>query len=158
VGFQTDTVVVACIVAVVAPSILAVGNARINDKRQTKEWAREDAVEERRIAREHEREQRTETRLDDISAETRIIHALVNSELTKAYERDLSSVIASRDALEKVIELTCQLGEKPDQIDVNELEDKENRIRLLEKVILMRQQHQEILDEKVKPTHPEETP
>jgi hypothetical protein len=144
--FQVDTIIVALIAALIAPSVLAIGNARISARNQDKLWAREDELETRRIAREEERYSRMQESLSSITLEAKTIHALVNSELTKAYERDLGSVIVARDALAKVIELTKQLGEEPSEEDLKALSAKDYRINMLERIIQERKKHQEKLD------------
>lgn len=154
--FQADTIIIACIVAVIAPSVLAIGNSRIQDKRQEKQWARDDALEARRLLREEAFEKATELslkknseKLKSIENETKIIHSLVNSELTRAYESDLTAVIESKEAIQKVIDITIKLGNDPDPIDLRDLVIKETRISELEHIISSRYLRQSFIDNKL---------
>lgn len=152
-NFQLDTVIIATVVAVVAPSILAIGNARIATNKQKLQWTRDDALENRHIAREKviaskakEAADINTERLKAIEDTANIIHSLVNTDLTEAYQRDLSSVIDSRDALQRVIDITLSHGSETLQQDKDELALKDLRIAELERIVKTRLAHQEVID------------
>jgi len=165
VAFDPDTVIVAVIVAILAPSVLAIGNARINRNNQKLQWERDDALEAKRIAREDavaaQRELETQEhqkRLSAIEDQANVIHSLVNSELTQAYQRALDSMIASRDNLQKVISMTIASGEIPNPKDTEDLALMGSRISELEHLVLIRLQQQQTIDAKLNGGTQEEIP
>lgn len=149
---QSETIIVALLVSIVAPSILAVGNARINEKRQKLQWTREDEIEarnENRARLAEERAAESNNKLKSIQEQTTVIHSLVNSELTKAYERDLKSVSNSRLYLQTIVEMKTIKGQSPEQSDIEELAALDTRIDELQSIILSRLSQQAEIDKQI---------
>jgi len=154
-GFSSaDTIIVAAIVAIIAPSILAAGNARISNKRQRIQWERDDAVEARQVAREKAAQNHTNAsneiqnrRLTSIEDQSKVIHALVNSELTEAYKQNLKALQETKAALENMIAINDSLGLARNPSSAVDLYLVDQRIGALVVKIEAREAQQEKIDE-----------
>ena len=152
---QTETIVVALMVSVIAPSVLAFGNSRINSKKQATQWKRDDELEARHIVREEEVARKAQVaadvntnRLKALEEQTNIIHSLVNHQLTLVYQHDLESLVEARGYLQKIIDVSKENNEQ-NQHDLDELSLKDIRIEELEKIVVARLDQQKIIDAKL---------
>ena len=154
---QTNTIIVACIVAIIAPAILAVGNNRLNRKNQELQWKREDELEQRRLDREKDAEKNQDTRFTAIEDQTKVIHSLVNSELTRAYENDLESTKEAKTNLQRIIDLSIDANGFADPADTVELNNLTVRINDLTRIISNRNNQQREIDDRLYPTYGDDT-
>jgi len=129
-----ETVLVALVVSVIAPSVLAwlTGRQRQADKAQ--DWAREDAVAaqaakaaklllDRQEADARKREEaaallleaneRVARTAETTNTKLDVIHTLVNSNMTAAMQSELDSTVRELAALKEIIALKAAAGDKP---------------------------------------------
>ena len=145
------------IVAVIAPSVLAIGNNRLNRKNLEQQWKRDDELEQRRLEREKQSAANQDKRFSAIEEQTHVIHSLVNSELTRAYQNDLESTTEARDLLQKVINLSVDANGSADPEDLIEMNNLTVKINELTRIISNRQTQQKEIDDRLYPNTGDDT-
>jgi hypothetical protein len=132
-------VLVAVIVAVVAPALLSVLTSRQRRAERVEDYARQDAVaaktaeaarlllaaNERVAAQSAEADRATQAKLDQI-------HSLVDGNLTEAQEREVNAMRVMLASMREVVALSRKLGLVPAPDSLRQIESTEARIGVLE--------------------------
>lgn len=113
------------------PMFMAFITNYISERRETKNWARQDKVaaavkEVARVAAVNSLE---------VSGQLRTIHTLVNSNMTEALSKELAQTLSTATALKKVIELNREAGREPTPDDLEALAKTDERIGELTHVL-----------------------
>jgi len=159
-GDQFVAIVAGIIVALIAPALLAINTARLATLSKRQDWARQDLVaarlekkqddiakaaqktadllvkaQEETIRRTDVVAKRAREADDDIQAQLKQIHTLVNSDMTAARKAELVAVETALGLLNRVIAINHRAGMPISSDDRESKDDKETRIEELKTII-----------------------
>jgi hypothetical protein len=111
-----STLATALIVAVLAPSVLALITAKVNSNSKREDWKRQDEVaarvEEVSEVLSHQ-QMETVTKLDGIAKTVDQVHTMSDGALSLAKEQQLDSYHAQMVALDQLADIQTAMGRKP---------------------------------------------
>jgi hypothetical protein len=111
-----ETIVIALVVSIVSPAILALINNYFRRQDKKLDWEREDNVAEK--AREAAKlllaaNERVAKTAEVTNSKLDVIHGLVNSQMTAAMESELNATVAQIVLMQEVSDLKTSKGVKP---------------------------------------------
>lgn len=144
---STATVILALVVSVIAPLVLALVSNRHARKMKEQDWAREDIVAERA-----ERATKLLAAGNEVlKKQNDVIHTLVNNQMTKAYKAQLAALEANLILLRDAVgpERTAAIGSVSDQIAVlkGTLKDRAEQTAIADMQVVQVQRAEEVIAE-----------
>lgn len=129
-----------------SPLILAWLVARNNRKDKEIEWARQDQIEAKLLARQTEVDEKTdkiarqlESTTETTSRKLHVIHGLVNSQMTEVLRSELAAIKHTVSLMKDLIEAQRRAGVEPTIEMLSNLTGREARIRELEDMLRARE-------------------
>lgn len=129
---------IAVFTAVTAPLLLTYMTSRIRAEERRLDYERQDKIAERvaEVARvTAESADHVTEKLNKISNQAAQIHTLVNSDMTAARQAELDATRVVLRVLKRVVRTSLDKGVRPDQPDLDAIDDATARISELEQIL-----------------------